>query len=140
MDCADSDRIEIRFPPKLDYLCPLRRFFEDLARLLGFPSKEIDGIVMAVDEAVANSIKYSLNASEPLHVTVDITPDTLVIGILDAGEDFRERFFEELEIEVHLHEMRERGLGIHIIKTFMDAVDYQRTEDRNLLTLIKRLP
>jgi anti-sigma regulatory factor (Ser/Thr protein kinase) len=135
-----NDRIELRIPARMDYLCTVRLFFEDLARCFGFPEKDVENIVMSVDEAVSNSINYSRREEEPLRITVSLTEDAMTITIEDAGDDFRERFRQNVEIEEHLREMREGGLGLHIMKTFMDAVDYKRTPHQtNHLTMVKFL-
>lgn len=141
MTADGSDRIELRIPQRLDYLGPIRRFFEGLSRGAGFPEGDIEKIVMSVDEALTNSVNYSTNSDEPLVVTVELTSKSLSITIIDPGDEFVDRFEKDVEMEEHLRQMRQNGLGLHIMKTFMDSVDYRRSQqNKNQLTLVKYLP
>ena len=134
------DLFELKIPPRLDYLSTVRRFVEDLSRHSGFKEPDIEKIVMAVDEATSNSITHKGTNREPLSITVEVTADSLIIRVLDSGSSFGIRFIEEIEIDTHLDEMRAKGLGLHIMKSFMDVVEYERTGDhKNLVTLTKLL-
>jgi len=136
-----GDRIELKIPQRLEYLGPIRVFFEGIARDVGFPENDIEKIVMSVDEALSNSISYSRDNDEPLWITIELTLEALSITIVDAGDDYRDRFQKNVELDEHLREMRQNGLGLHIIKTFMDHVKYNRTsQEKNHLTLVKFLP
>lgn len=135
------DLFEFKIPAKPEFLCPLRQFIGDLSRQLGFPDSDADMIALAADEALANSVRHTRRDLEPLEVKIRVTQDALEISIVDDGQEDFERFLQPVEIEDHLKEMRGNGLGLHIIKTVMDSVEYIRTDDsRNVLTLVKFLP
>jgi len=136
----ERDRFELKIPPRLDYLSTVRRFVEDLSRRVGFCEADIEKIVMSVDEATSNSITHNGANREPLSIILETTRKSLVIRVLDSGTGFGTRFIEEVELDTHLNEMRETGLGLHIMKSFMDSVEYERTEDeKNLVILTKFL-
>ena len=136
----DRDRFELKIPPRLDYLSTVRRFVEDLSRQAGFREPDIEKIVMSVDEAASNSITHNGANREPLSIAIESTDTALIIRVQDSGASFGARFIEEVELDTHLNEMRGNGLGLHIMKSFMDAVEYERTgEDKNLLTMTKFL-
>ena len=135
------DLFELRVPPKPEFLSPLRLFIFDLARQVGFPDSDADLIALAADEALANSVRHTGRRKDPLEVKIRVTHDALEISIRDDGQEYFERFLQPVAIEDHLAEMRNNGLGLHIIKTVMDTVEYVRTDDsRNVLTLVKYLP
>ncbi|KXK40087.1 MAG: anti-sigma regulatory factor [Candidatus Omnitrophica bacterium] len=134
------DLFEFRVPAKAQFIYPIRELIGDLARQLGFPDHEADMIVLAVDEALANSVSHSSHHKEPVEVCLQLNDDSLEITVRDNGSEYFERFLQPLALEEHLREMRETGLGLHIIKTVMDSVEYIRTDDcRNILTLVKFL-
>jgi len=135
------DLFEFRIPAKPEFLCPLRQFIGDLARQLGFPDGDADMIALAADEALANSVRHARRGLGQLEIKIRVGQDSLEISILDDGQEYFERFLQPVALDDHLKEMRENGLGLHIIKTVMDSVEYVRTEDsRNVLTLVKYLP
>jgi serine/threonine-protein kinase RsbW len=135
------DCFEFKLPPKSEFLSPLRQFMWDLLRQVGFSEQEADMIVLAADEALTNSVRYTQSLDEPLYVQIQITTETFQLIIYDDGQEYFERFLQPVEIENHVREMRANGLGLHIIKSVMDSVEYSRTEDnRNILILVKNLP
>lgn len=134
------DLFEFRVPAKAQFLCPIRELIGDLARQLGFPDQEVDMIVLAVDEALANSVSHTSHGHEPVEICIRLNSNSLEITVRDNGNEYFERFLQPLVLDEHLREMRGTGLGLHIIKTVMDSVEYIRTEDRrNVLTLVKFL-
>lgn len=137
-----TDVIELKLPPQAQYLALLRRFFEELAQQLGFPALEVEKIVMAVDEALANSVRYH-DAWPPgvervYTIKVSIDDHALKITVQDPGSDFSEAFQQEIALDDHVGEMRSSGLGLYIIKSFMDEVSYERVgEACNELQMVK---
>ncbi len=143
MTLTDScpDLFEFRIPAKPEFLCPLRQFISNLSRQLGFSESDADMIALAADEALANSVHHASRKIQPLEVKIRVTPEALEISISDDGQEYFERFLQPVALEEHLKEMRGNGLGLHIIKTVMDSVEYIRTDDsRNVLILVKNLP
>lgn len=135
------DLFEFRIPPKPEFLCPLRQFIGGLSRQLGFSDSDADMIALAADEALANSVHHAPRGHSPLEIKIRVTQEALEIIVTDGGKEYFERFLQPVEIEDHLREMRGNGLGLHIIKSVMDSVEYVRTDDaRNMLTLVKYLP
>ena len=61
------------------------------------------------------------------------------IVITDKGEGFN---FQEIDIpqmEEYLAELRVGGLGIYLMKTLMDEVDYKKTNSKNQVRMVKYL-
>jgi serine/threonine-protein kinase RsbW len=138
-----NDIIELRLPPRPEYLASLRYFFEDLSHQLGFAPGEVDQIVMAVDEALSNSVRYHDSwppgGDRSYTVKVCVERECLRIVVQDPGSDFGEAFENEVQLDEHVQQMRSCGLGLFIIKNFMDEVTYTRqVDDYNELVMIKR--
>jgi serine/threonine-protein kinase RsbW len=138
-----NDIIEMKLPPRPEYLASLRHFFEGLSHQLGFSPDEVDQIVMAVDEALSNSVRYHDSwppgGEKTYSVKVYVERDQLRIVVQDPGSDFGEAFDGDVQLEEHVQQMRSSGLGLFIIKSFMDEVSYKRQlDDYNELVMIKR--
>jgi serine/threonine-protein kinase RsbW len=69
-----------------------------------------------------------------VHIEIDVGHDWLTIRMTDQGAGFD---FDAVP-EPDLDSLPEGGLGVFIIKSFMDQVDYQRGSE-NVLTMTKRL-
>ena len=75
-----------------------------------------------------------------VEVTADVSDDVLTLVIKDHGAVFDPTQHEEVDIDAELDERAIGGLGIHLIRTIMDTVEYQRTSDGyNRLVLTKRI-
>ena len=64
----------------------------------------------------------------------------LTLVIKDHGAPFDPTQQTEVDIDAELDERPIGGLGIHLVKTIMDTVAYQRTDDGyNRLVLTKKI-
>lgn len=139
----EEKKLSVVFPPYAELLHPVREMVACLAHDVGFPPPETELIVLAIDEALSNSVRVNEATQEPLRVELTVLDDGrgLSFSIEDNGSDYTDILEAEFELEQHLREMRSHGLGLHIIRTVMDTVNYERTpHSRNQLTLIKFLP
>jgi len=98
-------------------------------------------INLILDELLTNTINYGYGdgLDHTIDITIDHRDDRLTIAIEDDGKPFDPLAVETPDLEVPLEERRIGGLGIHIVRTFMDAVRYERAGDRNRITMQKRI-
>ena len=66
-------------------------------------------------------------------------PEPMTFTITDSGVPFDPTKKEEVDTTLSAEERPIGGLGIHLVKQIMDKVIYERTEDKNVLTLVKRI-
>lgn len=141
-------RVEMRSNPL--YLSGAREMVSAVARRLGFPDDACGQIALAVDEALCNVIRHGYQRDPnrpiwlslfPLHdpatnPTIHDGPTTaLKIIIEDEAAQIDPSQIKSRDLE----EVRPGGLGVHIIKTVMDEVVYERRERTGMrLTMIKR--
>ena len=57
----------------------------------------------------------------------------------DSGIPFDPTQKAEVDITLSAEERAIGGLGIHLVRQLMDEVIYNREDDKNVLTLIKRI-
>lgn len=123
----------------------VRNFIRTNSIEFGFDDKGADELVIAVDEACTNIIKHGLNydSNEELEIRVYKDFDYVAIDITDSSPSFDLREFENIELESHLNTYQNNGLGIFMIKSYVDLIEYKKYENgsvRNTLTLKKYLP
>ena len=120
----------------------LRTFFFSVCREHGIDDETAKILNLALEEWVANVINYAYPKGMRGHVevTADVTDDVLTLVIKDHGAVFDPTQHAEVDIDADLDERAIGGLGIHLIRTIMDTVDYERTADGyNRLVLTKKL-
>ena len=99
-------------------------------------------IQMAVEEVFVNIASYAYrNGEGEAEITVNIITDPLTAEIVfrDSGVPFDPLAADSADISEEALEEREGGLGIHMIKTLMDSVNYEYKDGSNLLTMRKLL-
>ena len=123
---------------ELDTLC---QNLEEFGKKIGLSKKLIFEINLALDELFTNIISYGFNDEEEHVIKVTLSPDNeeLCLCIEDDGIPFNPSDFETSDVACSVENCKVGGLGIHIIRKLMDEICYQRTDDKNILTLKKSL-
>lgn len=120
----------------------MRAFFFSVCREHGIDDETAKTLNLALEEWVANVISYAYPKGMRGHVevTADVDDDVLTLVIKDHGAAFDPTQYEEVDTDAELDERAIGGLGIHLMRTIMDTVAYQRTSDGyNRLVLTKKL-
>ena len=98
-------------------------------------------LLVAADEILTNvaSYAYPLDAPGELQVTLRHAAGALSLTFADRGTPYDPLTAPPPDLTLPLAERAPGGLGLLIVRKTMDAVDYRRDGDRNVLTLTKRL-
>ena len=100
-------------------------------------------IELAVDEACANVIEHAYNKEyreKQIDIAVRIEYQKLTIVVTDQGKGFDPSKLELPNMREYLAEMRVGGLGVFLMKTLMDEVNYTFNPGvKNQVSLIKYL-
>lgn len=124
-------------------LSDIRRFLRQTLAQVDVAEPIRQEIVLAVDEACANAIIHGnhCDASRHLHLEVKTVDGKLVVEISDVG-DFEQDLaqHEDYDLESLIEQRKKGGLGLKLIYTLMDQVNYHKEGSRNICTLTKNLP
>jgi anti-sigma regulatory factor (Ser/Thr protein kinase) len=114
---------------------------EAFARKHGVPSNALQAADLALEEHLTNVFNHGFEQPEAHAVLIRLRTDPtwFVIEVEDDGKPFNPLAQPEVDISKPLAEKTVGGLGIHLIRQFMDELDYQRVEERNVLTMRKKL-
>ena len=132
----------LRLPSRTENLELIRDFVSKIARNAGFSEEEVGKIQLAVDEACTNVVKHAYNGDtrKPIDVAVRIDYDRLTIVVADEGKGFDPKAVEISDLSEYLAELKVGGLGIYLIRTLMDEVEYDiRPGVRNEVRMVKYL-
>jgi serine/threonine-protein kinase RsbW len=128
---------------RTERLITVREFVSDAARSFGFGDEDISKIALAVDEACTNIIKhaYKFDPSRYIHISVRSRNDTFEVAIQDDGLKFNPAQIQRPDMKEYLSHYRRGGLGVYLMKSLMDKVEYTIKPGRlNEVRLIKHLP
>lgn len=99
-------------------------------------------IQMTIEEVFVNIANYAYkNGEGNAEITCTILDDPLTaeISFKDSGVPFDPLAQADADISEEALEEREGGLGIHMIRMYMDSVSYAYENGQNVLTVRKRL-
>jgi len=104
---------------------------------IGLNEESISLIDTAIDDAATNVIDYSKNTKKDyFEVKYTIFDGNFAITFIDSGKEFNPLEYKKIDFS---KDRKIGGLGIHLYKNIMDECYYQRINEQNVLTLIKRV-
>jgi anti-sigma regulatory factor (Ser/Thr protein kinase) len=114
---------------------------EEFAAGHDIPVDDAMTINLVLDELVLNIIRhgYDDDAEHEIQVTLTFDDPDLTIRVEDDARPFNPLEAPPPDLDLPLEERPIGGLGIHIVRTVMDAVEYQRAGTHNVLTMRKRI-
>ena len=126
------------FRVDLQQLARIREFVAERAASLGVNSGIVDSLCLAVDEVVTNIILHGYRGEGDVSIDVEADGRNLMILLGDNAPPFD--LTERLggEAPVLGERTKPGGLGIFLVGQSMDEIRYDRVDDKNRLTLIKR--
>lgn len=132
-----TEMVALTVPSHPKFLYIVRNVIYLLAINSGFSKKEARQIVLAVDEACSNIIKYAYggDATKTISITVANEPDQLSVRLIDLG-----RKVDAAKIAPRdLDDVRPGGLGTHFMGAVFDTIVYDTDQEQGtVLTLLKK--
>ncbi len=108
----------------------------------GLSPKDAYHFDLAFDEVLVNVISYAFDQPGQHEITVRMTiDDTRVMAeVVDDGKPYDPLTqAPEPDLEADIESRKIGGLGVHLVKTFMDHVEYRRLDGRNHFRFGKEL-
>ena len=117
---------ELTVKSQTENLSEIRDFVSENALEAGIPSSTIDNIILAVDEACTNIIKhaYKLSPKGEIIIRIDYDEEKFTITIIDYGKSFEPDRIPRPDLQKYYLEHRVGGLGMYLMKSLMDNVEY----------------
>lgn len=136
-----AERFSFGVPARLEYRDAVRSFLahicEELVAQKILSERDGHGVVSAFVEAFNNAVihAYEGHALGPIEVAMSVDPRLLQVEVRDAGQTFVPEDVPEPDLDA----LPEGGLGLFIIRNFMDHVRYEKRGLQNVLMMQKRL-
>lgn len=116
----------------------VEKFLEEKEAPMEFVMK----INVVIDEIFSNIARYGFPEGEPskVRITASINSDNqFVLVFIDNGIPYNPLAKEDPDITLSAEDRPIGGLGIFIVKKIMDEMLYERSNNRNILSLKKNL-
>ena len=138
---GDAVRISIRSSPW--QLAVVRAAVDKMCNQVGMDDRATGEMMLGVDEALTNVIRHAYEGSADQPIEIELSPcgsgecvDCLQVVIRDEGRSVPAEQIRSRD----LADIRPGGLGVHIMQTVMDHVEYTpRPDGGTVLTLRKNV-
>ena len=133
--------ITVRLPADLREIERLNRLVRQFGDLHEIPSRTLYAVNLALDEVVTNIVRHGFDDPKGREVVAHILVQESVVTtvVTDEGRSFNPLDVPAPDLTAPLSERELGGLGIHLVRNLMDAVEYHREKEKNVLTLRKRI-
>jgi len=134
-----TETVTLTVPSHPKYLYVIRSAVYPLVTDAGFPKKVVRKIVLAVDEACSNIVKYAYGGDTTKTIDVRVTIDdrSFIVEIADSGKKPDVSKIAPRKLD----EIRLGGLGTHFMASVFDSVSYDTSRDAGtILTMVKAKP
>lgn len=101
----------------------------------GAPAGVVASLMIAADEVISNSLDYG--GASRVDVGLRVEGGLATIEVADDGPPFDPLQIPPPDTSLALEDRDIGGLGVHLVKTLMDSVAYERSGGRNRLRFSK---
>lgn len=130
---------ELHIPPRPEYVAIVRLVVSSLASdRRALADERVDDLKLAVSEACTNAIEAhaAIGEADPISITVLEGEERMEVEIADHGPGFDPDALASHPPVTDPERLNfERGLGIPLIKTLVDAVEFVPTDDGTLVRM-----
>jgi serine/threonine-protein kinase RsbW len=117
--------VELRIPSKAEWVAVARLAVAAVANRLNFSIEDIEDVKLAVAEACTNCIQHA-GGNDQIEITCETEPEGLTVRVRDYGRGTR----PEVIASRRISEPRVGGLGVFLIRSLMDSVEYDVHPER----------
>ena len=127
---------------KLSEISRIADLVEAFCAARGFPAALSYNINLALEELLTNTISYGFDdgPGHEIEVRIRSEGDEIVVEEIDNARPFNPLKAPAPDLDASIDNRSIGGLGVYLVKTVMDDVQYRRAAGRNHVTLRKRLP
>lgn len=128
-------------PNDIETIPQLNEFIDSVAEEVSLEMSLTMSLNLALEEAVVNVMEYAYPEGQKGNVEIEVTADQewMTFVITDTGIAFDPTMKEDADTTLSAEERPIGGLGIFLVRQLMDVIEYKRQDNKNVLTLRKKL-
>jgi len=128
----EAEIIDLDTPARAEYLAIIRSVTLLVCKRMDFSEEKEEDIKAAIAEAYINVIKHAYRNSDRnyikrANIRYLLYPEKLAIVVKDFGRGFDPHFVQLYVKRADTERPEKVGLGIFLIKTLMDEIEYNST-------------
>ncbi len=129
----------MRIENDLSEIAKVDEKLDEFAEQFGVPPAIAATFHIIFDDLLNNVISYGFNDEQRhfIDISMELTANSLIVSITDDGVPFNPLAETAPDTTLSIEDRQIGGLGIHIVVNMVDDISYQRTADKNVLTLTK---
>ena len=131
----------LTLPNDVQEVPQLAAFVDEICESAGIDMGTTMKMNLAIEEAVVNVMNYAYPSGVKGEVRIEagVREGYVEFVISDDGTPFNPTEVEDADTTLSAEERQIGGLGIFLVKHFMDIVEYKYVDGQNVLTLRKNL-
>ena len=135
------DTKNLTLPNDVQEVPQLAAFVDEVCESAGIDMGTTMKMNLAIEEAVVNVMNYAYPSGVKGEVRIEagVREGYVEFVISDDGTPFNPTEVEDADTTLSAEERQIGGLGIFLVKHFMDIVEYKYVDGQNVLTLRKNL-
>lgn len=130
-------KLRLKFPAETGELAAMRKSARECLLQMGISEMDVELMVLALDEACTNIIRYAYGG--PTHSVIRLNIDPLKHGVRCILRDYGKSCDPAKIRSRDLADFRPGGLGVRIMQTVFDHVVFEPKPRGTQLTLTKKL-
>jgi anti-sigma regulatory factor (Ser/Thr protein kinase) len=129
----------VRIENDLSDIAKVDEMLDEFAEQFGIPPAIAATFHVIFDDLLNNVISFGFNDGQRhfIDISLESTANSLIVSIADDGMPFNPLDETAPDTKLSIEDRQIGGLGIHLVIKLVDDVRYQRTADKNVLTLTK---
>jgi anti-sigma regulatory factor (Ser/Thr protein kinase) len=129
---------EITVEANTEQIPVISEFIEGFMSLAGFDLRKIMEVQLAAEEACTNVARYAYpGKGGTIHIVARVAGDRLNLIIEDHGVPFDPTTYKVVLSQAGTQDRPIGGLGIHLIRSYVDGMSFEFRDGKNALTLAK---
>ena len=130
----------ITVPAKMEYLDDVVNLVERILEQTQITEREKTHVLISAEEIFTNIASYAYGESTGnVLMTCEVNVEKIRICFRDQGIEYNPLDRPNPDFDIPFEDRPIGGLGIYMVKKYMDHVSYRRDGDSNVLTIEKRL-
>lgn len=136
------DVVERTFEAKVDNLHDVLGFLEEQLEAHEASMKVITVMSISVEEMYANVCMYAYEGQPEVgncKIAISFEDDSAIVALTDDGIPFNPLAKVDPDIHAAAEDRGIGGLGIYMVKEYMDECKYERVNEQNIFTMRKKI-
>ncbi|MCF7765195.1 MAG: ATP-binding protein [Verrucomicrobia bacterium] len=137
-----TEWVTVPIRPHKEELPRLHTVLDELGRKHGIPAQAVSDLQLVLEEHLTNILCHGKLPNGEGHIGVRwrLSGHALEIEVEDNGSPFNPLEHPQFEPNQPFDERNLGGLGIHMMRSLTDGLDYRREAGLNIVTLRKQIP